>query len=287
MPSFADNRALLSVASSMLYIGGISDVRKPDPNFQPQVSNYGLYDTFYTMTGTAQLSDCDRVNKAAGDSAMDGRILPWVGASGSGDLLTISDGMLRISKPGEEVMLLRNCQPGSAITLLDVVSFDPNVYEVAVLSYGDRVNLKWGDTVVVKPSRSSFHSVSAKFPSLEPFEDVHDTWSVYVCVPEFQHKGAYEALQIPGVCREIRERVESFVSIWDAAWDVDGLVVTRNGPRQQAYAAQRFSLLEQHTGRVSLFEDCIVGFSSMVVGDATKRALEDGGDGTDCKRAKH
>jgi hypothetical protein len=301
MPSFAENRGQLSAASVMLYIGGIPPVRKTDPNFRPQVSNYGLYDTFYTMSSVAQLSDCDRVNTAVGDSGMEGRLIPWAG--GVGEVVTICNGTLRVSW-GNEVMLIRNGQPGPARTLLGVLSLDSNVCAVDVLSYGARVDLKWGDVLVVKSVRHKFHTASSSSPAPAQLLDVHENWAVFVCVPEFHAAGSapYNALQIPGVCRQIRERVESFLTLWDASWDaaLDRVVFTRNGPRQRVYVAQKFDLLEQHTGGVKLIddgEDDIVEFSSMAVADvggddtpppATKRSLEEGGDDrADCKRAKH
>ena len=293
MPSFAENRRQLPAANVLLYIGGIPAVHEADVNFQPHVSNYGLYQTFYTMSGVLNLSDCDKVNDAAGDSAISGKLIPVFGTPG--EVVTINDGALRVSRP--DVLFLRNCFQGQARTFLDVLSFDTNAYDIDILPYGARLDLKWGDVLVVKPTRENFHTTSASSPALDQLFDVEEKWGVYVCLPEFQSSGPYNALQIPGVCRQIRERVELFVTVWDSSWDavLDRVVFTRDGPRQQLYAAKKYHLLEQHTGGVKLIADDVdlVEFSSMVVaeGDDTpppveKRALDEE-DRADCKRAKH
>lgn len=293
MSSFAENRGQLSAANVLLYIGGIPAVHATDVNFQPHVSVYGLYDTFYTMSGMLPLSACDSVDTLAGDTAMSGKVIPSPGSPG--EVMTISGGGLRVST-GNTVLLMRNCNPDPADTLEKVVMFDPNVYDIGILPYGARLELKWGDVLVVKTSRQNFHTTSASSPALDQLFDVEEKWGVYVCLPEFHLPGPYNALQIPGVYRQIRERVELFLTIWDSSWDavLGRVVFTRNGPRQQLYVDKKFPLLEQHTGGVKLIadDDNIVGFSSMVVADDTpppveKRALDEEDDRADCKRAKH
>jgi hypothetical protein len=202
----------------------------------------------------------DIVNTADGDTVPSvGVCLPW--ASARGEVLSITDGVLRVTAPGE-VMLLRNGSPtalqtGSHSTLFSALSFDSNVYHPQILLGNTRLQLKWSDVIIVKDHQDGFHGFHSAFRSgpPSPLEDVMDTWAVYVCLPEF-HGGpeAYNALRMPGVCRSIREKVEAFVSIWDAEWDSTAgrVVLSRNGPRQLVYEARKWDALEQHTAGVAL-----------------------------------
>lgn len=246
MPTFAENRSNLAAPSVLFSIGGIPSASVDDPNFQPSVTHYSIYDTLCIMASGANVSACDVVNAAEGDTVdMSSLLIPW--PTGTGEVLTIHNSELRISR-GAEVMLLRNGSPKPAPTLFDVFAFDSNVYGLEILPYGARLELKWGDALVVKSPRSLFHSVTNYCIGPEELNMVESDWSVMVCLPEFHmpEPEAYNALQVPCFCRQIRERVEWFVGLWDAVWDptANRVNLVRNGPRQTAYVAMEFDVLE-------------------------------------------
>ena len=252
MSTFAEHRGRLSNANVMLMIGGIPPGHTSDRAFQPAVSNYGLHSTFYTMSSyLPQFSN--HLNAADGDTVpLTVVSLPWY--LGGGEVLTVADGVLRTTLAGE-VMLIRNGSPTPPATLLDAVSFDPNVNQVEILKAFAQLQLKWGDVLVVKNLQTLFHAAGPANTGPSPLSSVSDTWAVYVCLPEF-HGGpeAHTALRMPGVIRSIRERVEGFISMWDAQWtSATGLLtLSRNGPRQQAYVAKTWDVLDQHTSGVKL-----------------------------------
>ena len=299
MPTFAENRGNLSNASTMLLIGGVPAGHAPDLTFQPSVANYGLHDTFYVMTSSPSIQYCDKVNASDGDT------VPTTGVHlphplGRGEVFTIDNGVLRTNAlQVGEVMLVRNGSPSPPATLKDAVFFDPNLHVLEILPGGARLQLKWGDAIIVKSPQSAFHSISPANPTPAPLHTVNHDWVVYVCLPEF-HGGpeAYNALRVPGVYRSIRERVEECVTAWDAAWDptTNRVILTRNGRRQQAYEAFDWDVLEEHTAGVRLpapwwanapsdsgDSSALEQLSGLAVSGG-KRAAEDSGKATGGKR---
>jgi hypothetical protein len=286
MPPFVEHREALSHAHKMIYIGGISALNASDANFEPSRSSYVLPDTFLVKSSMP----CEDVDKTKDSSVcMDQTIIPWPKGGGSTyEAFTVADGVFRSS--GDHVMIIRNGSPkfpNSWETLWKVCELDPNINELDVLSYGKRLQLKWGDVIIVKPVRSSFHSVGSRNAGPYQLEEVEEDCDVYVCIPPLA-PAASAALFAPGVLRKIRERVEEFVLIWDASWDstLDRVVFTRDGQRQQDYEKLDFDVLKQRTESVRLIpEPDGAGFSSMI--SSMKRALDDNDDDSSAKRPKH
>ena len=253
----------------MLSIDGVPHVHQADPNFQPRMSTHGLYDTFYVMSSDPV---CDAVNTRLGDEArIEAKHLPYH-PLGAGEVLTITDGLLRVTKNGE-VMLFRSGRASPATALSDVVSFNPVNYAPQILNYGARLQLKDGDIVIVKNTNSNFTSADTCALSA-----VGSDWLMYICLPEFQSGGSYDTLQKHGVCRQIREKVEAMVSVWDSRYTLSGYIeLIRNCSRQEAYAAQVFRVLDHHMpGIAGLGHE----FASMSVSSSSKRVRvfdEDGG----------
>ena len=279
MPLFVEHREALSHAHKLIYIGGVSALNALDPNFEPSRSSYVLPDTFLVKSCVA----CEDVDKTKDSSVcMDQTVIPWpMGGGSMHEAFTVADGVFRSS--GDHVMIIRNGSPNSWETLWKVCELDPNINELDILSYGKRLQLKWGDVIIVKPVRSSFHSVGSRNAGPYQLEKIEEDCDVYVCIPPLA-PAASAALFAPGVLREIRERVEEFVLIWDASWDsaLNRVVFTRDGQRQQDYEKLDFDVLKQRTESVRLNPGV---FSSMVA--SMKRALDEDDDDSSAKRAKH
>ena len=157
-------------------------------------------------------------------------------------------------------MVIRNNTREVWDTLGKVFELDPNTSALQVLDYGTRFELKWGDVIIVKPTRSNFHDlVNSAYSGPEDLTTVKENWDVYVCLPPsplLKPKTLHPALLAPGVLRGIRERVQAFVAVWEAKWDPvkDRIEYVKKPQDVRNYMGMDFEILKRHTDRVKLMQ---------------------------------
>jgi hypothetical protein len=241
-------RSKLTNAAKMLFIGGISALDEQDLNFQPC---YAVYDMADRLLVKSSVSYADENAQKDGPGLMALTRIAWAGG-GTGEAFSVTDTVLRVSLDGV-VAVVRNSCAHSWETLWKVFEFDPNSSELDTVSYGGRLQLKWGDVVIVKPPRDAFHTANARYPGPVAVSDFGEIWDVYVCLPPLNEE-AFAVLYTPGVLRDIRERVEAYFAIWDATWDatVSRTMFTKNDQRKMAFEAMDCGDLKQKTDSVKL-----------------------------------